>query len=462
MASTYSTSLRIQLIGTGDQPGVWGTTTNNNLGQLIEEAITGVGAITLSGTSYTLSAFNGIIDESRNAVLSFTGSLSAACTVVAPAVPKVYIVKNGTSGGQNVIMSVGSGSTVSIPNGQTYIVYTDGVNFSSASNYNSSNVQITGGTIDNTTIGATTPSTGVFSDITAYNNATFGVSNAPQTVSITTATPALVTMAVGTTPAPNARVTFTSSGTLPVPLAVGVVYYVVKIDSTTFNLSTTSGGGSLVNTTSGYTGTISMVVNSDVTINTPTVNVPNNLKLVGTGALTVPVGTTAQQPGTPANGMIRYNSTNQYFEGYANGVWSQIGATSSTTTNGLWQNNQIISTTQEIASGYSASSAGPITLIPTIAPQTFTVTIASPGVFTVPTTAIPGANTVILSTDGALPTGLTAGVTYYVVNSSGFTFQLALTLGGTPITTSGTQSGTHTVTPTVFVTVPSGSRWVIL
>ena len=68
----------------------------------------------------------------------------------------------------------------------------------------------------------------------------------------------------------------------------------------------------------------------------------------------------------------------------------------------------------------------------------------------------------ILSTTGSLPTGLTAGVTYYVVNSSGLTFQLALTAGGSPITTSGTQSGTHTVTPTVFVTVPSGSRWVIL
>jgi hypothetical protein len=462
MASTYSTSLRIQLIGTGDQPGVWGTTTNNNLGQLIEEAITGVGAITLSGTSYTLSAFNGIVDESRNAVLSFDGSLSAACTVVAPAVPKVYIVKNGTSGGQNVIMSVGSGSTVSIPNGQTYIVYTDGVNFSSASNYNSSNVQITGGTIDNTTIGATTPSTGVFSDITAYNSAVFGVSSAAQTVSITTATPALVTMAVGTTPAPNARVKFTSSGTLPVPLAAGVTYYVVKINSTTFNLSTTSGGGSLVNTTSGYTGTISMVTNSDVTFNTPTVNVPNNLTFVGTGAIAVPVGTTAQTPGTPVDGMIRFNSDTDSFEGYAGGVWGAINGGSNITGAGLWQNSQNITVTQLVSSGYSAMSAGPVTLASPYAPQTFTVTIASPGVLTLPTTLLPAGTTVELTTTGSLPTGLSTGVTYYVVNPSGLTCQLALTQNGTPITTSGTQSGIHTITPTVFVNVPSGSRWVII
>lgn len=462
MASTYSTSLRIQLIGTGDQSGAWGTSTNNNLGTLIEQAITNVGSITLSGSTYTLSSYNGITDESRNAVLVFSGSLGAACTVVAPAVPKTYIVRNNTSGGKNVIMSVGVGSTVTIANGQTVIVYSDGSNFYSASNYNASSVAITGGTIDGTTIGGTTPANGSFYDLTVYDNATFGVSNAAQSVSISTASPCVVTMAVGSTPANNLRVTFTSSNTLPTGISAGVTYYVVKINSTTFNLSSSSGGSANVNTSSGYVGTISMVVASDVTFSTPTVNVPNNLTFVGTGAITLPAGTTVQQPGTPVNGMIRYNSTNQYFEGYTNGNWNQIGATSSTTTNGLWQNAQNINTTQAIASGYSASSAGPINLVSTIAAQTGTITIASPGVVTVPTTAIPGGNTVILSTTGSLPTGLTAGVTYYVANSSGLTFQLALTSGGTAITTSGTQSGVHTVTPTVFVTVPSGSRWVIL
>lgn len=132
MASTYSNSLRIQLIGTGDQSGVWGTTTNTNLGTLIEQAITGVGAIVLSGSTYTLTSFNGITDEARNAVLVFTGSLSANCTIIAPAANKTYIVYNNTSGGQNITMSLGSGSTIVVPNGQTYIVYTDGSNFYAA------------------------------------------------------------------------------------------------------------------------------------------------------------------------------------------------------------------------------------------------------------------------------------------------------------------------------------------
>ena len=459
MASTYSTSLRIQLIGTGDQSGVWGTSTNTNLGTLIEQAITGVQSITLSGSTFTLTSFNGIVDQARNAVLSFTGSLSANCTVIAPAANKVYIVQNATSGGQTVTMSVGAGSTVVVPNGQTYIVYTDGSNFYSASNYTSSNVAITGGTIDGTVIGGTTPSNGSFYDLTVYNTASLGVSNAARSVSFTNASPTVVTMAVGTRPITNAQVTFTAT-TLPSGITAGVIYYVVPLSSNTFNLSTTSGGVANVNTTS--TGSVvSMVTNSSVTFNTPTANVPNNLIFTGTGAVGVPVGTAAQQPGSSVNGMIRYNTDTLNFEGYSNGIWNTLGS-SNTTTLGLWQNKQLISVTQAISSGYSATSAGPITLSAPIAAQTVTITIASPGVFTVPTTALPSGTSLVLTTTGALPTGLTAGVTYYVLNPSGLTFQLSTSPNGTAINTTGTQSGTHTATPTVFVTVPSGSRWVIL
>jgi len=459
MASTYSTSLRIQLIGTGDQSGVWGTSTNTNLGTLIEQAITGVQTITLSGSTFTLTSFNGIVDQARNAVLSFTGSLSANCTVIAPAANKVYIVQNATSGGQTVTMSVGAGSTVVVPNGQTYIVYTDGSNFYSASNYTSSNVAITGGTIDGTVIGGTTPSNASFYDLTVYNSALLGVSPAARSVSFTNASPTVVTVAVGTRPTSNAQVTFTAT-TLPSGITAGTIYYVVPLSSTTFNLSTTSGGAANVNTTSTGSG-ISMVTNSNVTFNTSTANVPNNLIFTGTGAVGVPTGTTAQQPGSSVNGMIRYNSDNLGLEGYSNGVWTALGA-SNVTTLGFWQNKQLISVTQSIASGYSAMSSGPITLSPPIAAQTVTITIATPGVFTVPTTALPAGTSLVLTTTGALPTGLTAGVTYYVLNPSGLTFQLSTSRTGSAITTTGTQSGTHTATPTVFITVPSGSRWVIL
>lgn len=79
-------------------------------------------------------------------------------------------------------------------------------------------------------------------------------------------------------------------------------------------------------------------------------------------------------------------------------------------------------------------------------PTTVTITIASPAVFTVTAPASYANDTAVtLTTTGALPTGLSTGVTYYVVNSTGTTFNLATTVGGTAINTSGTQSGTQTI-----------------
>lgn len=79
-------------------------------------------------------------------------------------------------------------------------------------------------------------------------------------------------------------------------------------------------------------------------------------------------------------------------------------------------------------------------------PGTFTVTIASPAVFTKAGHGFEFADTVIFTTTGALPTGLTAGTRYYVRNEAADTFQVSTAKGGTSVNTSGTQSGTHTVT----------------
>lgn len=88
------------------------------------------------------------------------------------------------------------------------------------------------------------------------------------------------------------------------------------------------------------------------------------------------------------------------------------------------------------------------------APQSVTIIIASPGVITLNGHGFPANAAVVLATSGALPTGLTAGTTYYVVNPTTNTFQLSATQGGAAINTSGTQSGTHTV-----ASVLAGSCW---
>jgi len=155
MSSTYSTSLKIELIGNGDQSGVWGQTTDNNL-NLIEQAITGVQSIVMLDTDYTLTNLNGVSDEARNAVLVVTGTNSGIRNIITPtAQAKTYTVANNTTGGFAINMKTASGTAIAIPNGSTYIVYTDGTNF-----YSSSTTQSISGTANQITVttnaGATT------------------------------------------------------------------------------------------------------------------------------------------------------------------------------------------------------------------------------------------------------------------------------------------------------------------
>ena len=129
MASTYSPSLKITLMGDGDQSGLWGQTTNTNLGTLIEQAITGVVTITMTDANYTLTNFNGVSDESRNAVLVVTGTNAAVRDVIPPVVEKLYTVVNNTTGGFAIRVIGASGTGVTIQNGFTALVYCDGTNF---------------------------------------------------------------------------------------------------------------------------------------------------------------------------------------------------------------------------------------------------------------------------------------------------------------------------------------------
>jgi len=130
MTTTYSPSLKLSLLGTGDQSGTWGTTTNNNLGTLLEQAITGVAAINLNSISaYTLTNLNGVSDDARNMCLIFSGTPSAAPTITAPAQNKLYVVVNNTT--QNLTMVASGGVTsLVIPALTTAQCYCDASNVS--------------------------------------------------------------------------------------------------------------------------------------------------------------------------------------------------------------------------------------------------------------------------------------------------------------------------------------------
>lgn len=129
MPSTYSTSLRLELIGSGEQSGTWGNTTNNNLGTLLEQSIAGVVNISVSSADIILTNYKGVSDQSRQAVLNVIGTTSAIRNIIAPLVPKTYIIKNGTTGGFGIVIKPTSGTGVTIPNGGTSTVYCNGTNF---------------------------------------------------------------------------------------------------------------------------------------------------------------------------------------------------------------------------------------------------------------------------------------------------------------------------------------------
>jgi hypothetical protein len=134
MPSTYSTSLGLELIGNGEQAGTWGTTTNTNLGTLLEAAIAGVESITLTGGDYTLTDYNGLPDQARSAVLVFGGLLAAPCNVIAPAVEKTYIVRNFSNATVTVKTSGGNG--VAIANAASELIFCNGTDFFSATQFN--------------------------------------------------------------------------------------------------------------------------------------------------------------------------------------------------------------------------------------------------------------------------------------------------------------------------------------
>lgn len=126
MASTWS-SLKFELIGTGEQSGTWGTTTNANIGDAIEQAIGGKADITMSSTSETLTLTDTTaLQNARALYLNLTGTPGGAATLNVPAVEKAYIVKNGTTGGYAVTVKVSGQTGVSVPNGKTMVLYDNG------------------------------------------------------------------------------------------------------------------------------------------------------------------------------------------------------------------------------------------------------------------------------------------------------------------------------------------------
>lgn len=162
MASTYSTNLKLELMGTGDQSGTWGDTTNSNLGTLLEQAIVGytTQAIT-DGADTVLTIANGATSVARNYVLQLTGTLTANRNLIVPAIQKPYIISNATVGGFSVTVKVSGQTGVTVANGKRALVYNNGtdiIEFANAPVTEAGTQTLTNKTLTSPTM--TTPSLG--------------------------------------------------------------------------------------------------------------------------------------------------------------------------------------------------------------------------------------------------------------------------------------------------------------
>jgi len=211
MASTYS-DLKIELIGTGEQSGTWGTTTNNNLGTALGEAITGTADVAFSSADVTLTLTNtNAAQTARNLRLNLTGTSGGARNLILGSgcqIEKLYLVNNGLADAVTVKNTTGAG--VAVPAGKSMYVFNNATDVVDVLTYFSGTVvssaaTITGGTINGTTIGATTASSGRFTTLEATGNTTLGDASGDT-----------ITANAGTMNVPN-NLNFSGTGTITLP-----------------------------------------------------------------------------------------------------------------------------------------------------------------------------------------------------------------------------------------------------
>lgn len=446
MPSTYSPDLRFTIIGNGEQSGTWGDTTNVNIGTLIEDAISTTTTISVTSANQALTTANGSADQARCAGLNLTTTTTAAFAVYAPPVEKLYVVKNSSAYTATIYVATTAGGTttvgtgVAIPAGRSVLVRSDTVNMVDQLNHISGDLSVAGnqtvtgnsfvtgnmtvsgttsfsgsaalqgtptaptaGTGTNTTQIATTQfvqsAVGSLASVLNLTNWSISETFAIQTASITIATPASVT--VPAAPANGTAVAFTTTGALPTGITANTPYYVYNRTSGSYNLTTTTGSVQTASIIIGasFTGSISGTTLTVSAVASGTIGVGQTIS--GTG---VTAGTTITALGTGSGNVGSYTVSVNY--------GTPVASTTITATGG-------------------------------------TVTVGA---------APSNGDIVIFTTTGALPTGITSGTTYYVINRTSTTFQFSTSSGGSAVAVTGTsQSGTQTATSYTLVNT-SGSQ----
>jgi len=310
--STYSPDLRITLITTGDQAGTWGTTTNTNLGTIIEDAIAGYDTVSVTSANQAFTALNGAADQARLAMIQLTTTTAANFAVYAPPNSKQYIIWNNSAYTATIYNSTvinnttAAGTGVAIASGDRVVVFSNGTNF-----YDVKANSITGTlAIANGGTGQTTANAAfnALAPNQAGNSGKYLTTNGTNTswdaIDISTADiTGVLPAANGGTGVNNSTRTITLGGNLTTSGAFNTTLTATNTTSitlpTTGTLATLAGAETLTNKTiSGASNTLSNIANASLTNSAITIN-GNSVSLGGSTTVTA----TASNPLTISTGL---------------------------------------------------------------------------------------------------------------------------------------------------------------
>ncbi len=412
MASTYTLNNGIELIGTGEQSGTWGETTNTNL-ELIDTALDGQISLTLSsagssGSPNSLPVADGASSNGRNRLISYVDGGDLGATAYVQLTPndaeKIIYIRNALSGSRSIIVFQGTynaSNDYEVPAGTTAVVYFNGGGTGAVAANVFNNAYFDGLRLGSVSVTAILDEDNMASNsatalstqqsIKAYVDSQVGTVDTLAEVlangNTTGGTDIAVSANDDITFADNSKAIFGAGSDLQIyhtgsasriqDVGAGNLYiagtnlqltnsdisdnYLQAVDggaltiyhSGDAKLATTSTGVTItgVSAATSYTGDGSTL--SKVTTKTS-----------ATGSSVVAAGTTAQRDGSPSAGMLRFNSTATSFEGYDGSAWGSIGggASGGGSDSVFYENDQSVTTSYTIPATKNAMSTGPITV----------------------------------------------------------------------------------------------------